>query len=143
MKRALMSTQKKLCTARKLTKVTFSHDKISMSMSSTDKYIPGMFCRLTYVDVRIRSTRSRRILNVFWFYKYIFLQSIARKARILYILRGQIQKCGGGDIFAHSKLCNLDSRLDTFKPQISIHILSCGFFTGVKLRMTVSEQVKL
>ena len=56
------STQKKLYTARKLTKVMFSHDKISMSMSSTDKYIPGVFCRLTYVDVRIRSTRSLCIL---------------------------------------------------------------------------------
>ena len=60
-----------------------------------------------------RSTRSRYILNVFWFYKYIFLQSIARIACILYILSEHIQKCAGKIFSAHSKLCNLCATLDT------------------------------
>ena len=77
-----MSTQKKIMRCEKATKVTFFHDKISMSMSSTDKHIPGMLCQLTYVNVHI-CTRSSCVLNVFLFYKYIFLQSIARIVCIL------------------------------------------------------------
>ena len=53
MERAPMSTRKK-----NELKATLSHEKISMSMSSTDKYIQGMLSRLTYVDVCIRRTRS-------------------------------------------------------------------------------------
>ena len=70
-KKAPMSTQKKLCTVRKLTKVTFSHDKISMSMSSTDKYIPGMFCWLTYVDITSAAHGHVAFRMFFKFFKYI------------------------------------------------------------------------
>ena len=88
-------TQKKIYTASKLTKVTFSNDKISMSMSSTDKYIPGMFCRLTYVDVRIRRTRSLCILNVFFILEIPFLAKYcADSTYLIYLARTNTQVRG-------------------------------------------------
>ena len=88
--------KKNLCTLRlrDLTKMTFSHDKISMSMSSSDEYIQVMF---RHVDIYIWSRSLFCILNVFWFYKYSFLQSIAQIVyTVCYIFCVDIYKSAWG-----------------------------------------------